>query len=67
MTSSSVPASPAQVSAVLSGVPVVPGVAYAPVIRAGEKVPVDQLAVQPDVDEAARPVEVGKFTAAATA
>lgn len=43
----------------------VPGVQYAPVIRPGRSVPVDQLATSPEVDEQARPAEVSRFGAAA--
>ncbi|MCV7065250.1 phosphoenolpyruvate--protein phosphotransferase, partial [Mycolicibacterium farcinogenes] len=50
---------------VLRGVPVVPGVQYAPVIRAG-KLP-DIQAPAADLDEADRPAEAGRFAAAATA
>jgi phosphoenolpyruvate-protein phosphotransferase (PTS system enzyme I) len=50
---------------VLQGVPVVPGVAYAPVIRPGHMVSVEELPVLPEIDEAARPDETGRFIAAA--
>ena len=50
---------------VLHGVPVVPGVQYAPVIRPGRSVEVDALPAQPDLDEAERPGEAGRFAAAA--
>ena len=45
----------------------VPGVQYAPVIRPGRSVKVEDLPLQPDVDEATRPAEVTRFTAAAAA
>lgn len=50
---------------VLRGVPVVPGVQYAPVIRAARlpEVPVPSA----DIDEADRQAEAGRFAAAATA
>lgn len=51
----------------LSGVPVVPGVAYAPVIRPGRLPALDTLAAAPEVPEADRPAESARFTAAATA
>lgn len=51
--------------AVLRGVPVVPGVAYAPVIRPGRVPAVDAGAA--DVSEADRPAEAARFSAAATA
>ncbi|MET0901052.1 MAG: putative PEP-binding protein [Mycobacterium sp.] len=71
MTTSSAPtsltASSAPQTGVLQGVPVVPGVQYATVIRPGRSVRVEDLPAQPDLDEAARPAEVGRFTAAAAA
>ncbi|UHJ58092.1 phosphoenolpyruvate--protein phosphotransferase [Mycolicibacterium fortuitum] len=61
MSSTSSVASPT----VLRGVPVVPGVQYAPVIRAARlpEVPVPGA----DIDEADRQAEAGRFAAAATA
>lgn len=61
MSSTSSVASPT----VLRGVPVVPGVQYAPVIRAARlpEVPVPSA----DIDEADRQAEAGRFAAAATA
>jgi phosphoenolpyruvate-protein phosphotransferase (PTS system enzyme I) len=50
---------------VLQGVPVVPGVAYAPVIRPGRLPVVDD--VEPDLAEGDRPAEAARFAAAATA
>jgi phosphoenolpyruvate-protein phosphotransferase (PTS system enzyme I) len=52
---------------VLRGVPVVPGVAYAPVIRPGRPPVMDDVGALPGVDEAQRPAESAKFTAAASA
>ena len=54
-------------TAVLTGVPVVPGVRFAPVIRANRLPPLDQLAAGGDVPEADRPGEVSRFGAAAAA
>ncbi|CAN5247012.1 phosphoenolpyruvate-utilizing N-terminal domain-containing protein [soil metagenome] len=68
MASSIAPVSPSKSPATtLRGVPVVPGVAYAPVIRPGRTVLVEELAVQPDVEEAERSAESSRFTAAAAA
>lgn len=71
MTRSSAPVSPAPdaevTGIVLRGVPVVPGVSYAPVIRPGRPVPVDQLAAPTDIEEAARPAEISRFIGAAGA
>ena len=53
-------------SAVLRGVPVVPGVAYAPVIRPGRPPSLDDEATG-DVTESDRPAEAARFTAAAAA
>ena len=51
---------------VLTGVPVVPGVAYAPVIRPGRHVVLDAVAAAPDIDgEPEREAEAGRFVAAA--
>jgi phosphotransferase system enzyme I (PtsI) len=75
MTASSVPTSllsgngsavvPA--GAVLHGVPVVAGVAYAPVIRPGRLPGLDHAESAPDIDEGDRPAEAARFSAAATA
>ncbi|GFG57028.1 phosphoenolpyruvate-protein phosphotransferase [Mycolicibacterium murale] len=51
----------------LQGVPVVPGVRYAPVIRPGRMPQVDELSAGPEVAEAQRPAEAGRFAAAAAA
>lgn len=61
------PAAGEVAGSVLRGVPVVPGVQYAPVIRPGHAVPVERLAAQPEIEEAARPAEVSRFVAAANA
>lgn len=53
-------------SQVLTGVPVVAGVAYAPVIRPGAR-PSDALPPAADIDEAARPAEVIRMKDAAAA
>ncbi|MFA5710134.1 phosphoenolpyruvate--protein phosphotransferase [Mycolicibacterium sp.] len=53
--------------AALSGVPVVPGVAYAPVIRPGRPPAPEDLSTPGAVAEADRPDEVARFGAAATA
>ncbi|WP_349319172.1 phosphoenolpyruvate-utilizing N-terminal domain-containing protein, partial [Mycolicibacterium canariasense] len=50
---------------VLTGVPVVPGVAYAPVIRPGRKPDIDLGAAALGDEE--RPAEAARFTAAAAA
>lgn len=52
---------------VLTGVPVVPGVRFAPVIRANRMPPLEQLAAGGDIAEDQRPAEAARFTAAATA
>ncbi len=52
---------------VLTGVPVVSGLQYAPVIRPGRLPALDELAAEPDIAEPDRPAEVGRFTAAAAA
>jgi phosphotransferase system enzyme I (PtsI) len=52
--------------AVLRGVPVVPGVAYAPAIRPG-RVPAVEAGADVEVAESDRPAEAARFTAAATA
>lgn len=54
-------------SAVLQGVPVVPGVRFAPVIRANRLPAIDELAPAGDVPESDRPAEVARFSAAAAA
>ena len=51
---------------VLRGVPVVPGVAYAPVIRPGRLPSLDDAGTD-DVAESERPAETARFTAAASA
>ncbi len=51
---------------VLHGVPVVAGVAYAPVIRPG-RLPVLDTEAGPDINEDDRPAEAARFAAAATA
>ena len=75
MTTSSAPASPLQplhegnpaAGTVLTGVPVVPGIAYAPVIRPGRHPVLDFVAKAIEVAEADRDAEVARFAAAATA
>jgi phosphoenolpyruvate-protein phosphotransferase (PTS system enzyme I) len=67
MTSSSAATSLTREVTVLQGVPVVPGVRYAPVIRPGRMPQVDELSAGPEVDEAQRPAEASRFTAAAAA
>ncbi|CAN5185367.1 phosphoenolpyruvate-utilizing N-terminal domain-containing protein [soil metagenome] len=52
---------------VLTGVPVVSGLQYAPVIRPGRVPAVDELAAGPDLAEADRAEEAARFTAAAAA
>ena len=54
-------------ASVLRGVPVVAGVAYAPVIRPGRTPVMDGVESLPDVDEPERPAESARFTAAAAA
>ena len=54
-------------TSVLSGVPVVPGVRFAPVIRANRLPPIDDLAPGGDLAESERPEEVARFGAAAAA
>lgn len=66
MTASSPPTSLPAVGAVLHGVPVVPGVRYAPVIRPG-RLPVVDVASEPEIAETDRPAEAARFAAAATA
>lgn len=72
MTASSAPASHVSVDSgyepgtILRGVPVVAGVKYAPVIRPGRLPVIDDKSVR-DVDEANRPAEAARFTAAASA
>lgn len=72
MTASSAPTSHgsadtvgAPAGTVLRGVPVVPGVQYAPVIRPGRLPVVDDTAT--DLAESDRPAEAARFSAAATA
>ena len=67
MTSSSAATSLTREVTVLQGVPVVPGVRYAPVIRPGRMPQVDKLSADPEVAEAHRPAEAGRFAAAAAA
>jgi phosphotransferase system enzyme I (PtsI) len=70
MTAASPPASHAkrpQAATVLSGIPVVAGVAYAPVIRPGRLPVMHGVDSLPDVDESQRQAESAKFTAAASA
>ena len=52
---------------VLHGVPVVAGIQYGPVIRPGRLPVLDEVESAPDVDEAERPAEAARFTAAAGA
>ncbi|MDX1889360.1 putative PEP-binding protein [Mycolicibacterium sp. 050158] len=52
---------------VLQGIPAVGGVQYAPVIRPGTRPTVDDASTGADVDEADRPHEAARFTAAAAA
>jgi phosphotransferase system enzyme I (PtsI) len=66
MTASSAPASQLPVT-VLRGVPVVAGVAYAPVIRPGRPPLFDGVDALPGVDESQRPAEAARFKAAASA
>src|SRR5690242_8962355 len=65
MTASSPPTSLPASSTVLRGVPVVPGVQYAPVIRPGRP-PAVETGSQAEVAEADRPAEAARFAAAAT-
>ena len=68
MTTTSAPASHASSpGSVLTGVPVVPGVAYGPVIRPGRHPVLDTAASAPDVAEGDRDAEVARFQSAATA
>ncbi|MET0700006.1 MAG: putative PEP-binding protein [Mycobacterium sp.] len=67
MTSSAMAQSLQGSGTVLTGVPVVSGIEYAPVIRPGRVPAVDDLAGQADIDEADRPAEKNRFTAAAAA
>jgi phosphoenolpyruvate-protein phosphotransferase (PTS system enzyme I) len=57
----------AQEFTVLQGVPVVPGVRYAPVIRAGRLPGLADIDPRAEVAEAERPAESARFTAAAAA
>src|SRR5690348_1178910 len=66
MTASSPPTSLLAVGTVLRGVPVVPGVQYAPVIRPG-RLPAVDVAGHAEVADADRPAEAARFAAAATA
>ena len=52
-------------SSVLQGVPVVPGVRFAPVIRANRLPAIDELASAGEIPEADRAAEVARFDAAA--
>ncbi|HOB50025.1 MAG TPA: phosphoenolpyruvate--protein phosphotransferase [Mycobacterium sp.] len=52
---------------VLTGVPVVPGVRFAPVIRANRLPSLDELDTGGQISEDGRPAEVARFTAAAAA
>src|SRR6185312_6059031 len=52
---------------VLTGVPAVAGVAYAPVIRPGRTPATDDVDSMPDIDESARLAESARFAAAAAA
>ena len=64
MTASSSLSSPLKAGTVLPGVPVVAGVAYAPVIRPGKPPQIDDTAAA-DLDEAERGAEGERFKAAA--
>jgi phosphoenolpyruvate-protein phosphotransferase (PTS system enzyme I) len=66
MTASSPPTSLPAAGTVLHGVPVVPGVVYAPVIRPG-RLPVVELTNETDIEETDRPAEAARFAAAAAA
>ncbi|KUI37079.1 phosphoenolpyruvate--protein phosphotransferase [Mycobacterium sp. GA-2829] len=65
MSASSATTSQSPAGTVLRGVPVVPGVQYAPVIRPGRPPVVDDTAV--DISEPDRSAEAARFSAAATA
>ncbi|OBB54843.1 phosphoenolpyruvate--protein phosphotransferase [Mycolicibacterium monacense] len=65
MTASSAPTSHATAGTVLRGVPVVPGVQYAPVVRPGRLPVVEDTAAE--IADADRPAEAARFSAAATA
>ena len=76
MTTSSAPASPLSTAptkatpaagTVLTGVPVVPGIAYAPVIRPGRHPVLEFVAKAIEVAEADRDAELARFSAAAAA
>ncbi len=68
MPASSAPTSlPNAAGAVLTGVPVVPGVRFAPVIRPGRLPALDDLDPGGEVAEADRDAEAARFTAAAAA
>jgi len=68
MSTSSAPTSSSEPSGTtLSGVPVVPGVAYGPVIRPGRHPALDSLTAAPDVAEGDRDAEVTRFGQAVTA
>ncbi len=67
MTTTPAPASHLSTSGpVLTGVPVVPGVAYGPVIRPGRHPGLDGVMAAPDVAEADREAETARFQTAAT-
>jgi phosphoenolpyruvate-protein phosphotransferase (PTS system enzyme I) len=66
MTASSPPTSLPAAGTVLHGVPVVPGVVYAPVIRPG-RLPVVELTNETELEETDRPAEAARFAAAAAA
>jgi phosphotransferase system enzyme I (PtsI) len=66
MTASSPTTSLPALGTVLHGVPVVPGVQYAPVIRPG-RLPVVDVANAAEIVATDRPAEAARFTAAATA
>ncbi|MGE5697132.1 MAG: phosphoenolpyruvate--protein phosphotransferase [Candidatus Sericytochromatia bacterium] len=63
MTASSPPTS----QLVLTGVPVVAGAAYGPVIRPGRLPALDGVDALPEVEESQRPAEAARFSAAAAA
>lgn len=69
MTSSAAPASPSGLppGTILTGVPVVSGVAYAPVIRPGRHPVLELAAAAPEVGESGREAEASRFAAAAAA
>ena len=65
MTSTTAASSQTESQTVLTGVPVVAGVGYAPVIRPGRLPLLDNLAALPEIGEADRDAAVARFTAAA--